>query len=49
MSKVSERPAVVIPTVEEDKAITVAAKADPDAATPDPEAIAGNGPDEGPV
>jgi uncharacterized protein (DUF4415 family) len=31
MSKVSKRPAVVMPTVEEDKAITAAAKADPDA------------------
>lgn len=31
MSKVSKRPAVVMPTVEEDKAITTAAKADPDA------------------
>ncbi|QDL53835.1 BrnA antitoxin family protein [Rhodoferax aquaticus] len=31
MSKVPKRPAVVMPTVAEDKAITVAAKADPDA------------------
>ena len=31
MSKVSKRPAVVMPTVEEDKAITAAARADPDA------------------
>lgn len=31
MSKVSKRPAVVMPTVQEDKAITAAAKADPDA------------------
>lgn len=31
MSKVSKRPPVVMPTVAEDKAITAAAKADPDA------------------
>lgn len=31
MSKVSKRPAVAIPTVEEDKAITAAARSDPDA------------------
>jgi uncharacterized protein (DUF4415 family) len=31
MSKVSKRPAVVMPTVAEDKAITAAARADPDA------------------
>jgi uncharacterized protein (DUF4415 family) len=31
MSKVSSRPIVAIPTVEEDRAITAAAKADPDA------------------
>jgi uncharacterized protein (DUF4415 family) len=31
MSKVAKRPAVVMPTVAEDKAITAAAKADPDA------------------
>ena len=31
MSKVSKRPTVVMPTVAEDKAITAAAKADPDA------------------
>lgn len=31
MSKVDKRPAVVMPTVAEDKAITAAAKADPDA------------------
>jgi uncharacterized protein (DUF4415 family) len=31
MSNVSKRPMVVMPTVEEDKAITAAAKADPDA------------------
>ncbi len=31
MSKVSKRPALVMPTMEEDKAITAAAKADPDA------------------
>ncbi len=31
MSKTPSRPAVVIPTAEEDKAITAAAKADPDA------------------
>ncbi len=31
MSKAPKRPAVVMPTVEEDKAITAAAKSDPDA------------------
>ncbi len=31
MSKVAKRPAVVMPTVAEDKEITAAAKADPDA------------------
>ncbi|MBT0569489.1 BrnA antitoxin family protein [Curvibacter sp. CHRR-16] len=31
MSKVTKRPAVVMPTVAEDRAITAAAKADPDA------------------
>ena len=31
MSKVSKRPSVMMPTTEEDKAITAAAKADPDA------------------
>lgn len=31
MSKVSRRPAIVMPTVDEDRAITAAAKADPDA------------------
>lgn len=31
MSKVSKRPAVVMPTVEEDKRITASAKTDPDA------------------
>ncbi|MDE2484374.1 MAG: BrnA antitoxin family protein [candidate division NC10 bacterium] len=31
MSKTSKRPAIVMPTVEEDRAITAAAKADPDA------------------
>lgn len=31
MSKVSKRPALVLPTMEEDKAIAAAAKADPDA------------------
>ena len=31
MSKISKRPAVVMPTSREDKAITAAAKADPDA------------------
>jgi len=31
MSKVSKRPAVAMPTVEEDKAITAAARNDPDA------------------
>lgn len=31
MSKVPKRPAVVMPTVAEDKAITAAARADPDA------------------
>ena len=31
MSKFSERPTVLMPTVEEDKAITAAARSDPDA------------------
>ena len=31
MSKISKRPAVAMPTVEEDKAITAAARSDPDA------------------
>ena len=31
MSKISKRPSIVIPTPKEDKAITAAAKADPDA------------------
>ena len=31
MSKVSKRPAIVMPTLAEDKAITAAAKSDPDA------------------
>ena len=31
MSKMSKRPAVSMPSIEEDKAITAAAKADPDA------------------
>lgn len=31
MSKISERPTVLMPTVEEDKAITAAALSDPDA------------------
>lgn len=31
MSKISERPTVLMPTVEEDKAITAAARSDPDA------------------
>ena len=31
MSKISKRPTVIVPTVREDKAITAAAKADPDA------------------
>ena len=31
MSKISKRPSVVMPTTKEDKAITAAAKADPDA------------------
>jgi hypothetical protein len=31
MAKVSKRPAVVMPTAEEDKVITAAAKSDPDA------------------
>ena len=31
MSKISKRPPIVMPTTEEDKAITSAAKADPDA------------------
>lgn len=31
MSKISERPTVLMPTVKEDKAITAAARSDPDA------------------
>jgi len=31
MSKIAKRPAVAMPTVEEDKAITAAARSDPDA------------------
>ena len=31
MSKISKRPGIVMPTLKEDKAITAAAKADPDA------------------
>lgn len=31
MSKISKRPSIVMPTLAEDKAITAAAKADPDA------------------
>lgn len=31
MSKISERPTVLMPTAEEDKAITAAARSDPDA------------------
>ncbi len=31
MSKVSKRPSIVVPTAQENKAITAAAKADPDA------------------
>lgn len=31
MSKISKRPAIIMPTVAEDKAITAAAKSDPDA------------------
>ena len=31
MSKISKRPSMVMPTLKEDKAITTAAKADPDA------------------
>ncbi|MBC8163528.1 MAG: BrnA antitoxin family protein [Roseiflexaceae bacterium] len=31
MSKISKRPAVLMPTAEEDKAITAAARSDPDA------------------
>jgi uncharacterized protein (DUF4415 family) len=31
MSKVSKRPSIVMPSVDEDKAITAAAKSDPDA------------------
>ena len=31
MSKISERPTVLMPTVEEDKVITAAARSDPDA------------------
>ena len=32
MSKISKKPSIVMPTLAEDKAITAAAKADPDAA-----------------
>ena len=31
MSKISKRPSIVMPTLQEDRAITAAAKADPDA------------------
>ena len=31
MSKISERPTILMPTAEEDKAITAAARSDPDA------------------
>ena len=41
MSKVSKRPAIVVPTVAEDKAITAAAKADPDAQPLTPKQLQG--------
>ena len=40
MSKVSKRPAVVMPTVAEDRAITAAAKSDPDAQPLTPKQLA---------
>lgn len=40
MSKVSKRPAVTMPTVKEDKAITSAAKSDPDAQPLTPKQLA---------
>jgi uncharacterized protein (DUF4415 family) len=39
MSKVSKRPAIVMPTEEEDKRITAAAKSDPDAQPLTPEQL----------
>ncbi len=39
MSKTSKRPAVAMPTVEEDKAITAAARSDPDAQPLTPEQL----------
>jgi uncharacterized protein (DUF4415 family) len=39
MSKVSKRPAVVMPTVEEDRAITAAAQSDPEAQPLTPEQL----------
>lgn len=39
MSKISKRPAVAMPTVDEDRAITAAAKADPDAQPLTPEQL----------
>jgi hypothetical protein len=43
MSKVSKRPAVRMPTAAEDKAITAAAKSDPDAQPLTPDSAKGNG------
>lgn len=40
MSKLSKRPAIVLPTVEEDQAITAAAKSDPDAQPLTPKQLA---------
>ena len=40
MSKVSKRPSVVMPTVAEDRAITAAAKSDPDAQPLTPKQLA---------
>ena len=40
MSRVSKRPAVVMPTVAEDRAITAAAKSDPDAQPLTPKQLA---------
>ena len=40
MSKVSKRPPILMPTVQEDKAITAAAKSDPDAQPLTPKQLA---------
>ena len=41
MSKIAKRPAIHLPTVEEDKAITAAAKSDPDALPLTPQQLKG--------